>query len=92
MVGRKREAEIQWHRAQSLWKPEDTDTDLNRIRAKLEVGLDEVLAAEKANGGKLPEGFGQPEPELDVEADAEGADGASGDDAADEDAPVPPQP
>lgn len=60
MVGRKREAEIQWKRAQSLYKPEDTDTDLNRIRAKLEVGLDAVLAAEKANGGKLPPGFGQP--------------------------------
>lgn len=62
MVGRKREAEIQWKRAQSLYQPEDTDTDLNRVRAKLEVGLDAVLAAEKANGGKLPEGFAQPAP------------------------------
>lgn len=60
MVGRKREAEIQWKRALSLYKPEDTDTDPNRVRAKLELGLDAVLAAEKANGGVLPKGFGQP--------------------------------
>lgn len=85
MVGRKREAEIQWHRAQSLYKPEDTDTDLNRIRAKLAVGLDAVLAAEKAHGGKLPEGFGQPEPAPQTGADAAGED-------AEDNAPVPPQP
>ncbi|MEF9603997.1 tetratricopeptide repeat protein [Paracoccus sp. PXZ] len=53
MVGRKREAEIQWHRALSL-KPE-TEAETRRIRAKLERGLDAVLAEEKANGGKLPE-------------------------------------
>lgn len=52
MSGRRREAEIQWHRALSL-KPE-TETDANRIRAKLDRGLDAVLAEEKANGGKLP--------------------------------------
>ena len=63
MVGRKREAEIQWQRALSLYKPEDTDTDVDRIRAKLNVGLDAVLEAERANGGTLPEGFGLPEPE-----------------------------
>lgn len=67
MVGRKREAEIQWHRALSFYKPEDTDTDVDRIRAKLEVGLDAVLAAERANGGKLPEGFGLPEPAPEAE-------------------------
>ena len=52
MVGRHREAEIQWHRALSL-KPE-TEVEANRIRAKLDRGLDAVLAEEKANGGKLP--------------------------------------
>ena len=60
MAGRKREAEIQWRRALSLWTETDTDTDRDRIRAKLEVGLDKVLAAEAANGGKLPQGFGLP--------------------------------
>ncbi|MCT4574323.1 hypothetical protein N3930_46215, partial [Bacillus thuringiensis] len=50
-VGRKREAEIQWKRALSLYKPEDTDTDVDRIRAKLNVGLDAVLEAERKNGG-----------------------------------------
>ncbi len=53
MSGRRREAEIQWQRALSL-KPE-TEADANRIRAKLDRGLDAVLAEEKANGGKLPE-------------------------------------
>lgn len=51
MTGRKREAEIQWHRALSL-KPE-TEAEATRIRAKLDRGLDAVLAEEKANGGKL---------------------------------------
>ncbi|WP_370454551.1 tetratricopeptide repeat protein [Paracoccus sp. M683] len=47
MVGRKREAEIQWHRALSL-KPTETedDVDPDRIRAKLERGLDAVMAEE----------------------------------------------
>ena len=52
MVGRKREAEIQWRRALSL-KPQ-TEAEAHRIRAKLDRGLDAVLAEEKANGGKLP--------------------------------------
>ncbi|MBA4490738.1 tetratricopeptide repeat protein [Paracoccus sp. S1E-3] len=52
MVGRKREAEIQWMRALSF-KPE-SEEDIYRIRAKLDRGLDAVLAEEKANGGKLP--------------------------------------
>lgn len=51
-VGRKREAEIQWMRALSF-QPE-TDEDIYRIRAKLDRGLDAVLAEEAANGGKLP--------------------------------------
>ena len=52
-VGRKREAQFQWHRALSF-KPEDKDA--TRIRHKLEVGLDQVLQEEKlavpaTNGG-----------------------------------------
>lgn len=81
MVGRKREAEIQWQRALSFYKPVDTDTDVDRVRAKLEVGLDAVLQAEKENGGVLPEGFGLPKPvaqaepgdDADTDAPAEGA-------------------
>lgn len=48
MAGRKREAEIQWHRALSL-KPE-TKEEEDRIRKKLELGLDAVLKEEKAKG------------------------------------------
>ena len=47
MVGRKREAQFQWHRALSF-KP--ADKDAVRIRHKLDVGLDVVLAEEKAAG------------------------------------------
>lgn len=49
-VGRYREAEFQWKRALSFVDPEDTqnDADPDRIRAKLEVGLDQVLADEGA--------------------------------------------
>jgi Flp pilus assembly protein TadD len=46
-VGRKREAQFQWHRALS-YKPEDKDA--LRIRRKLDVGLDQVLQEEKAAG------------------------------------------
>lgn len=42
-VGRKREAEFQWHRALSF-EPEEKDAV--RIRRKLEIGLDAVLAEE----------------------------------------------
>ncbi len=45
MVGRKREAEFQWHRALSF-EPEEKDAA--RIRRKLEVGLDQVMAEEAA--------------------------------------------
>ena len=49
-VGRYREAEFQWKRALSFIDPDDTDgeADPERIRRKLEVGLDEVLAEEGA--------------------------------------------
>lgn len=49
-VGRYREAEFQWHRALSF-VTEDTDpqdVDPDRIRRKLEVGLDKVLEEEGA--------------------------------------------
>lgn len=49
-VDRKREAEFQWHRALSFAKYENAsgDVDADRIRRKLEVGLDQVLAEEGA--------------------------------------------
>lgn len=49
MVGRKREAEFQWRRALSFGPAEDLDMD--RIRRKLEVGLDQVLADEPRQDG-----------------------------------------
>ena len=61
MVGRKQEAKTQWMRALSF-KPESED-DIHRIRAKLDRGLDAVLAEEKANGGKLPPPPPEPVPE-----------------------------
>lgn len=49
-VGRKREAEFQWHRALSFVDREDAsgDIDPDRVRRKLEVGLDRVLEEEGA--------------------------------------------
>ncbi len=49
-VGRNREAEFQWKRALSFIDPDDTDGEADpvRIRRKLEVGLDQVLAEEGA--------------------------------------------
>lgn len=49
-VGRKLEAEFQWKRALSFIDPEDTDgeADPDRIRSKLDIGLDAVLADEGA--------------------------------------------
>ena len=44
-VGRKREADFQWHRALSFGPADDLDMD--RIRRKLDVGLDQVLTEEK---------------------------------------------
>lgn len=49
-VGREREAEFQWRRALSFVDLEDSDSeaDPDRIRRKLEIGLDAVLAEEGA--------------------------------------------
>ncbi len=49
-VGRHREAEFQWHRALSFITDETdpSDVDPERIRRKLEIGLDAVLAEEGA--------------------------------------------
>ncbi|WP_413717655.1 tetratricopeptide repeat protein [Silicimonas sp. MF1-12-2] len=49
-VGRKREAEFQWHRALSFIDHEEAsgDIDPDRVRRKLEVGLDQVLEEEGA--------------------------------------------
>jgi tetratricopeptide (TPR) repeat protein len=49
-VGRKREAEFQWHRALSFvgMSEETSDAEPDRIRRKLEIGLDAVLAEEGA--------------------------------------------
>ena len=47
MNGRKREAEFQWRRALSF-EPEEKEAA--RIRRKLEIGLDAVMAEEKAAG------------------------------------------
>jgi hypothetical protein len=49
-VGRHREAEFQWSRALSFIDAEDADSEAepNRIRRKLEVGLDQVLEEEGA--------------------------------------------
>ncbi|OAN85984.1 tetratricopeptide repeat protein [Sulfitobacter geojensis] len=49
-VGRQREAEFQWSRALSFIDEEDTDgeADPDRIRRKLDVGLDKVLSEEGA--------------------------------------------
>ncbi|WP_272833706.1 tetratricopeptide repeat protein [Paracoccus fistulariae] len=52
MVGRHREAEIQWKRALSLEPTDAGDVDADRVRAKLERGLDAVLAEEKASGNQ----------------------------------------
>ncbi|KIC47514.1 tetratricopeptide TPR_2 [Ruegeria sp. ANG-S4] len=54
-VGRAREAEFQWKRALSFIDPEDTDgeADPDRIRRKIEVGLDAVLNEEGAEPLKV---------------------------------------
>ncbi len=59
-VGRTREAEFQWKRALSFVDPDDLDAEANpdRIRRKLEVGLDEVLAEEGADPLKVADDEG----------------------------------
>lgn len=54
-VDRKREAQFQWKRALSFVDPEDTsgEADPDRIRRKLEVGLDQVLEEEGAKPLKV---------------------------------------
>ena len=54
-VGRKREAQFQWRRGLSFIKFGTTDTEAepDRIRRKLEVGLDAVLAEEGAEPLKI---------------------------------------
>jgi tetratricopeptide (TPR) repeat protein len=54
-VGRKREAQFQWKRALSFIKFSSTDTEAepDRIRRKLEVGLDVVLEEEGAEPLKV---------------------------------------
>lgn len=54
-VGRKREAEFQWKRALSFVEFGETseDADPDRIRRKIEVGLDQVLAEEGAKPLKV---------------------------------------
>lgn len=47
-VGRTREADFQWRRALSFAEDGNADADPDRIRRKLEVGLDAVLAEEGA--------------------------------------------
>lgn len=57
-VGRQREAEFQWKRALSFVDYEDAsgEVDPDRIRQKLEIGLDAVLAAEGAAPLKVANG------------------------------------
>lgn len=54
-VGRFREAGFQWKRALSFINPDESNPDIDpeRIRRKLEVGLDVVLAEEGARALKL---------------------------------------
>jgi len=56
-VGRDREAEFQWRRALSFIDPEDEDgeADPDRIRRKIDVGLDVVLDEEGAEPLKVAE-------------------------------------
>jgi len=59
MAGRQREAETQWKRALSLALDDtvqdtDNEVDPDRIRAKLERGLDAVLADERAGRPLMP--------------------------------------
>ncbi|MCA0870954.1 tetratricopeptide repeat protein [Seohaeicola saemankumensis] len=57
-VGRAREAEFQWKRALSFVDPDDAnaEADPDRIRRKLDIGLDQVLAEEGAAPLKFANG------------------------------------
>ncbi len=56
-VGRQREAEVQWRRALSFEPTESGEVDPERIRAKLDRGLETVLKEEEASGetAELPD-------------------------------------
>lgn len=73
MVGRHREAEIQWRRALSL-DPTETEDDVNpdRIRAKLERGLDAVTAEEDGGAVHRPTPQSAPQPDQDAEGAGDG--------------------
>ncbi|CAN5683075.1 tetratricopeptide repeat protein [soil metagenome] len=55
-VGREREARFQWRRSLSLGPADDLDMD--RVRAKLDVGLAQVLADERAESRRAADGDG----------------------------------
>ncbi len=57
-VGRTREAEFMWKRALSFadWEEAAEEADVDRIRRKLEVGLDQVLSDEGAEPLKVANG------------------------------------
>ena len=57
-VGRKREAEFQWRRALSFLEHGDAaeEVDADRVRRKIEVGLDAVLAEEGADPLRVANG------------------------------------
>ncbi len=77
MNGRKREAEFQWHRALSYGPAEK---DAVRIRRKLEIGLDAVMAEEAAQAGSAP--AAAPGATQDQDAGGAAAGGDTGDDPA----------
>ena len=54
MVGRYREAQIQWRRALSLEPAESGEVDADRIRAKLDRGLEAVMAEEDGPVASAP--------------------------------------
>jgi len=74
-VGRRLEARFQWKRAQSF-EPEEDDLK-ERIKAKLDRGLDEVLAEEKKAMPDESEGVAEtdPKPEVPVENEETDKDG-----------------
>lgn len=68
MVGREREAQIQWRRALSLEPGESGEVDPDRIRAKLERGLDVVLAEEAAGDAAATETATDERPQAEADA------------------------
>ncbi|MDM7459208.1 MAG: tetratricopeptide repeat protein [Paracoccus sp. (in: a-proteobacteria)] len=62
MVGRQREAQIQWKRALTLEPTDSGEVDFDRIRDKLDLGLDAVMAKERENILDGPRGSGARRP------------------------------